>query len=865
MKKNVKYSDFLSGIWSFLLTLAVLLSAFLAGGLFPFGKSTLSWCDMTQQVIPLFCNFKDILSGDSSLFLNLGNAGGMNFYGVFFFFLSSPFTFLVALTDKSDIPLFMNILVLLKLGVSAFTASYVFNKTLKNSSAGISAVLGCGYALCGYGMLFFQNIMWLDMMYLFPIVYLGCYRLIKENRPLTLLLSLCGCVILNFYISFMVYLFVIIFFGLYALFYKKIDRKIYSNLALCGVFSLLSTAFVWLPSLLQYTSSGRTGSFLEEIKRASFFAPYETTLPILLSSGILVASVLLTLPSFYKQKTSIRFLYSVFAVTALPLIIEPFNLMWHTGSYMSFPARYGFITVFIGLILAGKTLNSIEFSERPRKRSVFIYLLSGIICIFALILTLSNTDTLSRYTQTLWGNSESLKGAIIICSLFTSAFGIIIFSAKRKILCLKTAVVFLSLTMAFEGFCWSFVYMVTPKDSLNLYNYRSIISLKDEVNKEGFYRVNTSHKLTDANMIGAAGFNSLSHYTSLNHKTFMESAKQLGYSGYWMETGNWGGSILSDTLLSIGYKIYNRNGEFSVEENPYFLGLGIKTSGKIPQTLSHNDRLYTLGQAFAQITDSENPVTRYSPYYTENCNLSADQKGYSIISSLANGSLHYSLDIKGSQSLYFDCYNGFSNSLVEEINGSFEVFVNKDVKSYSYPSQRENGLLYLGSFQNETVDITINLLKDTECSSFGVFGVDESILKNAITKTESLNLAAKGGKIKGQANKGDYFLSIPYSKDFKITLNGEKLEFSKALSGFVSLSIPRSGELEISLTPDGFYLGIVLSLAGILAAILLLRRKSKPYEKLQNAVFSFFMAGFLAVIMLVYIIPIIVNLSDLKF
>ena len=64
--------------------------------LFPFGEFTVSWCDMNQQVVPLLCEFKDILEGKGSLFLNLQNAGGMNFWGVFLFFLSSPFSFSVA-------------------------------------------------------------------------------------------------------------------------------------------------------------------------------------------------------------------------------------------------------------------------------------------------------------------------------------------------------------------------------------------------------------------------------------------------------------------------------------------------------------------------------------------------------------------------------------------------------------------------------------------------------------------------------------------------------------------------------------------------------------------------------------------------
>lgn len=57
--------------------LAVLLImgfAFYRHGLYPFGDGTVSWCDMSQQVIPLLTDFKDIFTGKDGMFLNFHNA-----------------------------------------------------------------------------------------------------------------------------------------------------------------------------------------------------------------------------------------------------------------------------------------------------------------------------------------------------------------------------------------------------------------------------------------------------------------------------------------------------------------------------------------------------------------------------------------------------------------------------------------------------------------------------------------------------------------------------------------------------------------------------------------------------------------------
>ena len=173
----------------------------------------------------------------------------------------------------------------------------------------------------------------------------------------------------------------------------------------------------------------------------------------------------------------------------------------------------------------------------------------------------------------------------------------------------------------------------------------------------------------------------------------------------------------------------------------------------------------------------------------------------------------------------------------------------------------------LGSFEDETVDITLKVLKEVSCSSFGVFGVKEDLVLSAVQNTETSNLVQKGGVLSGKVNKGNYFISIPYSKDLKLTLDGEKLEFSKALSGFVALEIPHGGVLKISLVPKGFTLGICISVLGIILILLMVFLSKKEIlkgEKLKNIIYGVFSGIFVMTVLLVYVIPIVLSLSDFK-
>ena len=264
------------------------------------------------------------------------------------------------------------------------------------------------------------------------------------------------------------------------------------------------------------------------------------------------------------------------------------------------------------------------------------------------------------------------------------------------------------------------------------------------------------------------------------------------------------------------------------------------------------------------MTGTENPVIKYDYTNLSNCTVDDTENGVCVNNVAEVGSVRYRINVTNPQTLYFDCYNGFSTNLTEEINHSMAVYVNGSQINGSYPSQNNNGLLMLGSFENKTVDITIRVFETADCSSFGVFGVREDLLSKSIGNCKTLNLNTKGGKVIGKAEKGTYFISLPYKDNYSITLDGEKLEYSKALSGFIALEVPRSGEIKISFIPKGFYIGLAVSVIGLAFAVWLLRLMKKDCiygEKIKNIVYGIFLGGFGVAVLWVYIMPIIVKLS----
>lgn len=420
LNKMDKLKKALPFIFPPLAVLLIMGFAFYRHGLYPFGDGTVSWCDMSQQVIPLLTDFKDIFTGKDGMFLNFHNAGGMDLWGVFFFFIASPYTLLVLFVDKADIIYLVNILTVLKMMTAAVTAQIYFRSCQKKLDPYIGAVLSVIYAFCGYGMFYYQNNIWLDMMYLFPLLMVAFRELFEKKRiiPYTVMLTL--MMIVNYYISYMIVVFIMIFMALCCWRYRKEEKykDVPCRFVIGSFLGALLSAVVWMPCFLQFLSSGRSKSVIQQIETASFITNYNTTFCLLLSTASVIVIVAVFLLDGKKRSKRLNTDLIMLFLMLVPILIEPANLMWHTGSYMSFPCRYAFITIFFALICAGYFLSS-ENAVAKRKKNcdhfVIFLILAALVYGFYNFsegFVENNRDGMSKYTKSLWQDAPPLNFAL---------------------------------------------------------------------------------------------------------------------------------------------------------------------------------------------------------------------------------------------------------------------------------------------------------------------------------------------------------------------------------------------------------------------------------------------------------------------
>ena len=424
--------------------------------------------------------------------------------------------------------------------------------------------------------------------------------------------------------------------------------------------------------------------------------------------------------------------------------------------------------------------------------------------------------------------------------------------------------------------------MVSPANDFS--EFKMAYQINGVIQDEQFYRLKTESKYFDVNLIGGMGYNSMSHYTSLNRESYMLTAKSLGYSSYWMEVNSNGGTIFTDALMRNKYSInsvasavkgevVSKTENFKITKNSLVLPFGFLIEGS---SSANADLALPRWQIQANLCQRLLGVNLYEEHeYTDLTKVSVVEntgKNYSFKLEDEGGCITYKVKVAGKKTLYFDCFDTYSNSLRERTYDTVErVSVYKNgyyTKGYSsYPTQSRNGCLNLGTFENATVEVKVFLKNDVNYNTFGVFSVDDEALENAVNQSIGGLFEEKSGKITGEitaSNGGQYaFFCLPYDEGYKAKVNGKKAEVVN-VNNFIAVKLESGkNQVSISFVPEGLYLAIMACVIGIILLVVynLFKKRIMAIKHLSTLCY-FAVIGLLAlVIIAVYLFPPLINIT----
>ena len=152
------------------------------GGLYPFGsKLNLLW-DEDIQYVDYFAFYRDVLLGKAGLGYSFSKSLGGSLVALFGYYLGSPLNLLVVFFKIEQLPMFVFVITMVKMGLCSVSASIFMRKRFPDLEVSAAAGLSMGYGLMQYMMLHGSNIMWLDGVFFLPLLLLAVYLSICQGK-----------------------------------------------------------------------------------------------------------------------------------------------------------------------------------------------------------------------------------------------------------------------------------------------------------------------------------------------------------------------------------------------------------------------------------------------------------------------------------------------------------------------------------------------------------------------------------------------------------------------------------------------------------------------------------------------------------
>lgn len=881
-KKKVLYT------FAFLLPFSIYGVVFMLLGVAPFGSKSILVTDLHTQYVQFYTYLYDVFKDGKSIFYSWEGGMGLNFIGVFAYYLASPFSILILFFDRAHIPEAIMLMTLLKVGLAGVTMTYYLSHMMKRREITIT-LFSTFYALMSFVTVYSFCVMWLDGIYLLPLILLGVEKLLTQKKYGLFTFSLALTFITNFYISVMVGIFTFIYFvARFCVLYDVRNIKLFIQrfVWFCMGTGLAAgmSAFITLPTYMDLKSnfveraklpfSTAFNFDLVEFYTRFFNGVVDTTVNGMpnVYAGVLT---LLLLPLFFITKKIALKEKIVYGAVLLFLVLSfeiPFlNIAWHGFEPpTNFPYRYSFTFSFMLIFVAVRTFMVFEEELIPALKKVVL---------FNIVMLLLLGNLAPSYIQ-------SNK---IIANVFFIVVYALLLIAKVRLKKNKAMISFALVAVVSLDVALNTVYMVKlmgyEYGYINRQEYASPYPRYEETiqkvaeKDKGLYRMETTRGVTwnDALRFGYKG---VTHFNSVANGHLNLYMQELGY-GYLeaLILQNGKGIISTDALLGMKYMIsdeplnkygwseIDRVGKNYVYENKNALPFGYMVNKeefdikgkdklkvqKINYVNSFEEQNKFIGKLNGQDISYYKPLEPSSVEYNNlevvekektKQELAAEkkkiaqtkQKPIELIKQQdgKTASIKYVFDVKGKQQLY--------TKLRVEPTDVTKVYVNgKSLgkKFTEYPRYYwNNGILDLGYFENQKVEVEVKVdHQSIELEQQLFYGLDVDALDQRVNELKQqpfdvTNYTSRTVSGKIDVKEDDYlFLSIPYDKGWKATVDGKETKLLKLNDAFLGLDLEKGTHtVELKYTSPGFVIGAIVSSISLIVTLLLgfvLSRKQK--------------------------------------
>lgn len=834
--KRVRVSLLSSGF-----TFLVVIILYVIMSLAPFGMSSLACWDGNISMLDQFAYMKDCLNGENSIFYTFSKGLGGTYIGNFLYVLSSPFNLFLFLFSKENLHSFFDVVVALKLAFAAFTMSYfiisIFKEKIKTTFV---ILLSVGYAFCEYSWTKANVTMWNDGVYMLPLMLLGVHNIIENKSGLQLSLFTALSILFSFYTGAINCLFSAFWLLFeYSLvvstksqFSLKEESKTILKIGLKYAFAMLTgilmSCFLFLPCLFSLRDGRGHAEFsvLEKLGLISEFPSLIQNYTIGAVSGYDKVSLYCSLLALIgllgifaikaeriKTQTKIVFACMILLVASFfcwnPLYFL-FSLLKKVESYWS---RYSYIGSFFITFSAAFCFSHIHKDDLRKFLKISI--------LYTIVLLVLH------YVKPAQGRTQLTAVFIIFISLVIS---FIVYNPKKNAIIAK---IVLLLLVSFE-ICYNSMLILKTHKTNDVADFKFYVTNEDEQIKKiknadkDFYRISQTttrnedllnNRTANFNEGGAFNYWSISSYTTQETDEELAFFDKLGYKRNGDNMHIVTQSILPvDSLLGVKYvrspyeikgllqkSFEQQNGKFTFE-NPYALPMAIKYPKSDIQVYDGIDNFVFHQSLYSLLLGKD--VSFYIPL----------DKG---IQRINKSDFVTFTPLLGNYSYYGRIHTKRGSRWDDWIGGHLNI---NNAYNTIYSQWLSPSVFYIPTTQESDIATIVYEADNAEDSIY-----EAKLYALDLNKFEEICNHLKNNTVSKMEMKNGYayfecsatsdeklFVSIPYDKAWKITVNGKNVIAEKFAGHLFSIPLDiGENKIEMKYRCPGFLLGCIFSLIGV--------------------------------------------------
>lgn len=804
------------GIIAFLLSYIVITCIFFSVGIIG-GDLSLFQGDDFQQYISFIFNFNRIIRGDSSIWYSFSNyLGSGNILTVAYYCLS-PFNILFLLFGD-NIYIAYYLIVAIKISLAALSF-YFFITVLCKSNRFYYVIAAVFYALSGVVVTWYFNIMWLDAVYILPLLIAYIIKYIDKGGVFGLIVTYVYLFLTNFYMGFIVGIFSACFFVSYLLYkesYVFKEKILYYLKKGIGFISIvLLSAGVCAGLLLP------TAGFLSEhmahdniefealivnffdIINSMFLGEFQTMdnqVPILYAG---LPTMAIAFFFFFNKKVDSSkkiFWGGLLLFYTIGMICLPLYKFLHAFDYPNYYGyRFSFVIVFL---LISISCVAIEYIDE-NSYLFFKWFIIGAAFFYSFMMTFQNIFFAGKRLNDQTGLIINIVLMIAWLLVFLYCYSKREAGANRircKILCISLAI----FELVINGYiCIKNTDFVNlEKSFINGWYFAEKEVIENISSDDDFYRVYVNNEI-NTNAGQMFGYNGLNTFSSADNYTLRMALCRLGESTSNRYTRSNCSVPVFDSLFNVKYYvdmpdyqkyIYSNSDSNNYEpaivtENQYSLSLGYMVAPDILEyyfTSNAFDNLNNLCSAMTGIDCEifEKIILDNDDYVLMNYEMEEIEGRlyFDRISSLYDGEsgmaimlddysdnryVEFSYNLPGSYNSFPTVYTDENGDYHSKLLAEGGVYKMGRINDYNYIKTAFTGANPPGFFIN-----SINVAEYNEEEFAPVYDELSKNLFEIIKNDDDYII----GKVVATEDKPYLFTTIPYDPEWQIYVDGKPIK-----------------------------------------------------------------------------------------